>query len=65
MIVKNCPSCVGGVGCSSPNFKEKECAKIANCIMKQIANGCIAHIEAREILFADKILNILEVENGN
>lgn len=63
MIVKNCPSFeIESNGCSSPRFKEKECAKIANCIMKQIANGCIAHIEAREILFADKILNILEVE---
>lgn len=63
MIVKNCPSCVGGIGCSSAKTTSADCEKVTNCIMKQIVNGCIAHIEAREMLFADKILNILEVEN--
>mgnify|MGYP003295801906 CR=1 FL=1 len=65
MIVKNCLSCVGGVGCSSAKTTSADCAKVENCIMKQKVNGCIAHIEAREILFADNILNILEVDNGN
>lgn len=63
MIVKNCPAFVlNELGCASHKTTSSICEKNANCIMKQIANGCIAHIEAREILFADKILNILEVE---
>jgi hypothetical protein len=63
MIIKNCPSFDSGHnGCASHKTTSADCKKVKNCIMKQIVNGCIAHIEAREILFADKILNILEVE---
>lgn len=63
MIVKNCPSFDSEHnGCASHKTTSADCEKNANCIMKQIVNGCIAHIEAREILLPYKILNILEVE---
>lgn len=59
MIVKNCPSCVGGVGCSSAKTTSADCEKVTNCIMKQIVSALVEKtIESNE-----KILNILEVEN--
>ncbi|MBR5012311.1 MAG: hypothetical protein IKY15_00055 [Clostridia bacterium] len=58
MIVKNCPSCVGGVGCSSAKTTSADCAKVENCIIKQIVSA----LQSRTPEDNDKILNILEVE---
>jgi hypothetical protein len=58
MIVKNCPSCVGGVGCSSAKTTSADCEKVTNCIMKQIVNA----LQSRTPEDNEKILNILEVE---
>ncbi len=57
MIVKNCPSCVGGVGCSSAKTTSAECEK-NHCIMKQIVTA----LQSRTPEDNKKILNILEVE---
>lgn len=59
MIVKNCPSCVGGVGCSSAKTTSADCEKVTNCIMKQIVSA----LQSRTPEDNEKILNILEAEN--
>lgn len=64
MIVKNCPSCVGGVGCSSAKTTSADCEKVTNCIMKQIVSA----LSEKDTNVNEKIIKILfflEVENGN
>ena len=64
MIVKNCPSCVGGVGCASAKTTSADCNKVENFIMKQIVSA----LAEKDTNVNEKILKILfflEVENGN
>lgn len=60
MIVKNCPACMSGVACISGKTKSNNCKK-NQCIMKQIVTA----LQSRTPEDNEKILNILEVENGN
>jgi len=62
MIVKNCPSCDSAHnGCASHKTTSADCEKVTNCIMKQIVTA----LQSRTPEDNEKILNILEVENGN
>lgn len=62
MIVKNCPSFDSGHnGCASHKTTSADCEKVTNCIMKQIVTA----LQSRTPEDNEKILNILEVENGN
>lgn len=62
MIVKNCPAFMSNQNnCIWMKSKFAECEKNANCIMKQIVTA----LQSRTPEDNDKILNILEVENGN
>lgn len=62
MIIKNCPSFDSGHnGCASHKTTSADCEKVENCIIKQIVSA----LQSRTPEDNEKILNILEVENGN
>lgn len=57
MIIKNCPS-FSNNSCFSHKTSSTECAKVENCIMKQV----VIALSTRTVEDNEKILNILEVE---
>jgi hypothetical protein len=56
MIIKNCPSCFNGEGCTSSKTTSTEC-KPNMCIMKQIVYA----LKTKPTELNEKILNLLDI----